>query len=126
MNGNAEKILIVDDEFSERERMAGLLQVVGHAVLVAASFVEALRISELQSEPIGLMITDGVAGSNLLPYCGISKADPGRSSFSSEAFLQGRTFAARAARSQRGSRSWLDSVGRPGILKRQSGPLRVK
>jgi len=97
-------ILIVDDEFGDRDWMASVLAAEGFNVLVAASCPEALRKAMISSEPIRLLISDlalpghdgielarslakltknppgvlfvsGRTGSKILPYHGLSTKD---------------------------------------------------
>jgi DNA-binding response OmpR family regulator len=97
-------ILIVDDEFGDRDWMASVLRAEGFNVLPAASYPEALRKAMISSEPIRLLISDlalpdhdgielarslteltesqpsvlfisGRTGSKILPYHGLSAKD---------------------------------------------------
>lgn len=104
MRDRPSTILVVDDEFGDRDWMASVLAAEGFNVLVAASYPEALRKAMICNEPIRLLISDlalpghdgielaqslaklaenppgvlfvsGKTGSKILPYHGLSTKD---------------------------------------------------
>ena len=57
---DAERVLVVEDEEAVRVATTQLLRALGYETLVAESGEEALRVLELQPQPIDLLLTDVV------------------------------------------------------------------
>lgn len=66
LQGNGEKILVVDDEASERSLAVSILQRLGYAPLTASDGQEALRI--LHRQPIDLLLLDMILTPDMNGY----------------------------------------------------------
>lgn len=76
---NSERILLAEDEPAIRTALSRILRSAGYDVLEAAHGGEALRLSEADSHPIHLLLSDvmmpGIGGKELVQRLGASRPD---------------------------------------------------